>query len=230
MDEILGIALIFVALPACVGFLFLRRPIRNWRLAKQMKMLKQEPLPNPYCITYTSTIQDLLDGHSADVKLKSGLGPLLRFLFALCGIFWALGPIWVYVFLKTKFTASNCILWLFGCTVVWGFLLRPWFERSRIRRNNSPEQNLVLEFSETGIMAHSSSAGEFNRSWSEVSNAVLCSNGLLLYFTDGFCNLLPKRVFSQKKDMLKLHAFIHKHLLEEETKRDEETEGEREMI
>jgi hypothetical protein len=68
--------------------------------------------------------------------------------------------------------------------------------------------------------------GEFHRSWSEVDNAILCSKGLLLYFTDGICNLLPKRVFPQKKDMLKLHAFIHKHMIEEETKLGEIIEGE----
>jgi hypothetical protein len=230
MDEVLGIVLVFVVLPACICFLFLRRPIKKWRLAKQMKMLLREPIAIPYRINYTSTVQDLLDAHSADAKIKSGLGPFARFLFSLCGIFWALGPIWVYVFLKTKFTPANFILWLFGCTVVWGFLLRPWFERRRIGRNNPPEQDLVLEFSETGIMAHNSSVGEFHRSWSEVGNAVLCSKGLLLYFTDGICNLLPKRVFSQKKDMLKLHAFIHKHMLAEEIKSDEETEGERETL
>jgi hypothetical protein len=225
MDTILGIVLVFVVLPACIGFLFLRRPVKKWRLAKHLEMLKQEPLAFPYRIAYTSTVQDLLDAHSADAKLKSGLGPFLRFILSLLGIFWACGPIWIFVFKTTKFNAGNFAIWLGGCGIVWGFLLRPWLERNNIKESAPPQQDVALEFSETGITVQNSSAGEFHRSWSEVSDAALCNKGLLVYLTDGICHLLPNRVFQQKKDLLELHAFICERMLDGEIKFDEETEG-----
>jgi hypothetical protein len=211
---VLGMAVVFLGLPACLYYLFLRRPVKKWRLNKRIQRLTQDPLPTPYRIAYTATVQDLLDAHTADMNFKDGFGFLFRLILVLFGIFWACGPIWIFVFKLTEFNIHRLITWLCGCGIVLGFLVRPWIERAKIRKTNPLPADVSLKFDETGITIENSIVGEFHRSWNEVKNTTLCSKGLLIYFTDGICNLLPKRIFPQKKDSLKLHAFIHKSITE----------------
>ncbi len=207
---ILAIGILFLGLP--VGLLLLADWRRRRQEARLLDATAGVDMALPFCVEFTSTTQDLLDAHAAYTSMNDPVRPALRVFFLGFGVLWASAPVWVFVLKTEKPGLHSLIMWLSGCAILWGSLLRPRLERRRIARESLTPQRLDIEFRESGIAMRSTGGEEFERGWKEVESARVCRKGLLLSFADGTVNLLPRRVFSGDDEMAALRVVVEGRL------------------
>jgi hypothetical protein len=101
------------------------------------------------------------------------------------------------------------IIWLvLGVSILWSNVVRPFMKRRHIRETAASSQELKLEFTQDGIHIEAPGAGVFDRTWDELDGVRSCDEGMLVYFTDGSVDWMPRRVFPDDATKNALHAFL----------------------
>ena len=162
-----------------------------------------------YSFSFTCTTEDLLDAQAAHATLTSALRPLFRIPLVILGLLWASGPIWALVLPTVTFSIGGLIMWFAGCAIVWQNLVRPILDRRRIKKDPIKQENVVVEFGDEGITINAPPATQIARPWAEVVDAVSFRKGLLLRFTDGVVNWLPRRVFPDDRTIADLRSLVN---------------------
>ena len=161
-----------------------------------------------HSFSFTSTTEDLLDAHAAHATLSGGVRPVLRIPLLFLGLLWVSVPLWNIVFRTADVGVGSVVMLLPDCAIVWRYLIRPILDRQRIKGDPIRRQDVQLEFGETGITVNTPPAPQFTRPWADMAGAFPCKKGLLIIFTSGVVNWLPKRVFSDGVSMAELQSFI----------------------
>jgi len=154
---------------------------------------------------FTSTIDDLLEAEKAERELS--LRVPFRWAIATLGIAWLVAGV-------TKFVnqpGGQSLVWMcLGLGVLYYSVLNPIRRRGRIRRDNAPREELILEFDDEH-MSLAVSRVTFTRHWDELAGFSDTPKGVLLYFSDGIKNWLPNRVFASPTDRMDFLELLERH-------------------
>lgn len=159
-----------------------------------------------YRYQFKSTIEDLLAAEEADRIVHSVRAPFL-WTIVLLGIAWLAAG--VVAFDWSNPTWRPAVWVLLGIAVIYYFVIRLYIRRSRIKKGNAPQQDLVLEFHDDGINLGISGLGDLTRKWEELVEFVDSKKGIIFYFNDSVVNWLPDRVFRDKEERKKFIEFLH---------------------
>lgn len=168
-----------------------------------------------YC--YTSTIDDILNAQKANWRGKTGIRGAFRILITILSVGFLAGGILFWGHTENK---MQPIIWLvMGGVIFLIYVVKPFLQCQRIRKQNPKEQSLTLCIDDEGIKVEAQSVGNLVRRWDEIGSIQQVKEGLLFHFKDGIVNLLPKRVFQRTNEAAELLKFIHVYLKKEEGSR-----------
>lgn len=161
-----------------------------------------------YKYQFTSTIEDLLEAEEVERTARSARAPF-RWGITLLGAVWLVAGVLAFDWDNPSWRP---VIWLLlGVGVIYYFVIRPYVRRSRIKENNEPQQDLVLEFRDDCIKLDITGVGEFTRKWDELVESIDAYKGIIFYFSDGVVNWMPNRVFSDEGERSKFIEFIQEH-------------------
>ena len=161
-----------------------------------------------YKYQFTSTVEDLLEAEEAERSARFVRAPF-RWVIALLGVAWLVAGVLAFDWSNPTWRP---VVWLFlGVGLLYYFVIRPYLQRSRIKENNAPQQNLALEFNDNCIKLGISGVGDFTREWEELVEFTDTRKGIIFYFSDGVVNWIPDRVFFDKEERNKLIEFLQGH-------------------
>ena len=168
----------------------------------------------PYRIKFTSTREDLVQAFETERRAVSGMRRWVRWLIVAMGCAWLLGAVAFFTgYLKDRQWWLPFIWLALGVSILWSNVARPFMKRQHIRKTATASQELELEFKDDGIHIEAPGVGVFDRTWEELDGARNCDEGLLVYFTDGTVDWLPRRVFPNDAVKAALHAFLLEQIL-----------------
>ena len=145
-----------------------------------------------YQYQFTSTIEDLLDAEK--VERSASIQTSMRWIVVIMGLAWIVVGVIAFDLNKPIWRP---LIWIFiGIAILYLFIIRPYFKRNRIKRNNASHQDLMVEFLDDCIKLHITGVGDFTRQWEEFAGFIDADKGILFYFNDGIVNWLPNRVFT----------------------------------
>ena len=163
----------------------------------------------PYRINFTSTREDLVQAFETERTAVSGMRRWVRWLIVAMGCAWLLGAAAFFTgHLKDRQWWLPIIWLVLGVSILWSNVVRPFMKRRHIRETAASSQELKLEFTQDGIHIEAPGAGVFDRTWDELDGVRSCDEGMLVYFTDGSVDWLPRRVFPDDATKNALHAFL----------------------
>jgi MFS family permease len=161
-----------------------------------------------YRYQFTSTLEDLLEAEKVD-RYSTSISVRFHWVVTLFGL--ALVSAGIVNLYMAKY-GWRPILWLaVGFGILYSFAIRPRLRRSRIRKTNSPRQDVTLEFSDDCLRLEVSGSGEFVRGWDELIRIDAAGKGVLFYFSDGIVNWLPDRIFADTVERSNFIKFIQSH-------------------
>ena len=171
-------------------------------------------------LKFTSAVRDLEDAYIAEQVQQRGTWAYYRWGTVVMALIWAVG---VYLFFIHDTRRTLQILWIAGgLGLLWGYGVKPYLAKRKIRLENSPEQDIDMDIRPDGIHVDLQGIGTYKREWSEFLGATLTRTGILLYFDDDTKNWLPRRVFSDGADMKKAYDFLETY--SSRANKDEESE------
>ncbi len=158
-----------------------------------------------YRYEFTSTLEDLLDAEKAERTVRVGR-LFFRMLAILIGVGWLVSG---FVAIGQSQLGWKPVMWLiFGCGILYYFIIWPGRRRARIKRNNAPEKNVSVEFRDMCIRLHVDGQGEYVRRWDELVDVFVARKGVAFVFDDGVVNWLPNRVFHDDDERRRLIEFV----------------------
>lgn len=166
-----------------------------------------------YQYQFTSTVEDLLEAEEAERTARTARAPF-RWFVVLFGFAWVLLGLLAFDFSNPSWRP---LIWLLiGSAIIYYFAVRPYLRRKKIRINNDPQQNLVLEFYDDCIKVEGGGSDRLTRRWDELLEFLDTPKGVLFYFNDGFISWLPRRVLPEGKDAHNAFIrFLQEHKSEE---------------
>lgn len=157
-------------------------------------------------IRFKSTVRDLEDAWIAEQVQQRGTWVYYRWGTVVIALIWAFGG---YLFFFNDTRRLLQVSWLVvGLTLLWGYGIKPYLAKRKIRLGNSLEQDIEMHIGPDGIHVDLHGIGSYKREWSELLGATLTRTGILLYFDDDIKNWLPRRVFSDKADMRNVYDLL----------------------
>lgn len=203
--------------------------IKRRRFAAKHRKTEQTIPPSlPFSIEYTSTWDDLVQAFEADRISRRSRAD--RWVLIVFGWGWVMLAIvaWLKVFPQIRANPwwQPFLPLAAGAGILWYQVAEPFLRKRQIRANNPASQNLKLVVQSDGIQIQAEGIGTFQRTWDELADAINAKRGVLIHFTDGIVNWLPRRVFQDEQMQERLHAFLVQRLIENERQRLSEDESE----
>ncbi len=160
-----------------------------------------------YKYQFTSTVEDLLEAEEAE-RAACSARARFRWVIALLGVAWLVAGVLAFDWSNPSWRP---VVWLLlGVGVIYYFVVRPYLRRSRIKENNAPQQDLILEFHDDYMKLEVSGVGKFTRKWEELVEFVDARKGIIFYFSDGVVNWIPDRVFADGGERNRFIEFIQR--------------------
>jgi len=167
----------------------------------------------PYRIAFTSTREDLIQAFDAERTAVSGMRRGVRWIIIGMGWAWLLGAVLSMFYSQKSSNGWQPVVWLLlGVAILWNEVFKPFWKRRHIRNTAPIAQGLLLDFTEDGIRIDAQGVGTFNRNWDELDGTTNCDEGILVYFTDGTVDWLPRRVFPNDATQKALYAYLLQRL------------------
>ena len=212
--SVIFLVFLFLGLPVLI--LLADDRLKKRRLARQERtrntLIASADFRLPYRISFTSTREDLVQAFEAERTAVTGMRRGVRWGIIGMGWMWLLGGV---VFWHHTRQWWLPLIWLaLGVSILWCNVARPFMKRRHIRKTAAASQELTLEFKDDGIHIEAPGVGTFDRTWEELDGTRNCDEGLLVYFTDGTVDWLPRRVFTNDAVKTALHAFLLKQMFE----------------
>lgn len=172
-----------------------------------------------YRYQFTNTVEDFREAEKVDRTVRSSAPRIpFRWVIVVMGVTWLVIDV-------IAFDLNNLdlrpIMWTFlGIGIFYYFVLRPQLKRNRIKRNNTIQQNVILEFDDYCIKSEMSGIGNFTRKWEELISFADTHKGVLFYFSDEVVNWIPNRVFSSNTERNNFISFLKNRVNQEHDQED----------
>lgn len=158
-----------------------------------------------YKYQFTSTVEDLLEAEEAERSARLARAPF-RWAIAVLGVVWFLAGIFSFEWSNPSWRP---LVWLsIGIGIFYYFMISPYKRRNIIRKENAPQQDVVLSFSDDCIKLRIGDVGNFTRQWEEIVEVIDAQKGIVFLFSDGVANWIPNRVFSNEGERRGFLGFL----------------------